>query len=98
MAKRRRSRGFGSSAAEHVTHAERSAGYMTEAAESAIRETDAGRCSAAVLSLQDAFVRMGQRQADYRGAGRNIPAFEKAEMAVQRARDHFRQHCLIPRR
>lgn len=91
--KRRRRRGLGSSAAEHLTRADIDGRAAKASADDAIHEASGGRCRAAVQSLGDAYRRLGNREAERRGAGHGNTA-DSTQIEVERARRSFLDYCL----
>lgn len=89
----RRRRGFGSSAEEHLKRADIDARGAKASAEDAIHEASGGRCRPALQMLTDAYRRLGNRQAERRGAGHGATV-DNTNIEVDRARHAFNGHCL----
>ena len=94
MAKRK-SRGFGSSAAEHLQRADVDARAAKASADDAIHDASGGRCRSALTFMADAYRRLGSREAERRGAG-HVGA-ENTHIEVDRARRAVLDHCIIKR-
>jgi len=93
MAKRRRSRGLGSSAAEHLQRADVDARAAKASADDAIHDASGGRCRSAVTFMADAYRRLGNREAERRGAGHGATT-DNTHVEVDRARRAVLDHCL----
>lgn len=94
MAKRRR-RGFGSSTAEHLQRADIDARAAKASADDAIHDASGGRCRSALTFMADAYRRLGNREAERRGAGHT--GAENTAIEVDRARRAVLDHCIIKR-